>query len=435
MRALSTAEEFRAFVDAFWLRRDPTPGTPANEYRAEFLRRVDSAGRQFAETTKPGWKTDRGKIYVLLGPPDEISSQPMASGRRGVAVWIYRSAPQADLGPQVVVRFAQDGSGEYRLTADAFADSQVVRLGAAGPMLQPLPGPPVAEPDSELANRIRHSRLQDVPVPMPVPQVLVSWSAHGSPFRSCASFYLSGDGSTLTALTLEAETAFLRQDPDFRAERIRALGYLARQGTAERFDLGRLLPETEPAGSRAEGPLRFQALRALFPGRYRAYFALVDERDRLRGSYHEDLEVPALPQEALTISSLTLVEELGEVRSPGREPLLEPFSIGHLRVVPRCRRAFAAGEEMGLYYQIYDAGRGNAAEMRPLDIEYRMEILLENESYAVGPPLRLTGQTSRVQGQVFPLAGWPPGRYRLLLSVRDPAGGARAARDIDFEVR
>jgi len=67
---LESTEEIAAFVERFWERRDPDPLTPENEFRDEFQRRVASANQLFADTTKPGWKTDRGKIYMLLGPPD-----------------------------------------------------------------------------------------------------------------------------------------------------------------------------------------------------------------------------------------------------------------------------------------------------------------------------------------------------------------------------
>lgn len=434
-RSLGTAQERAGFVELFWRRRDPTPGTPANEFRDEFRRRVESADRLFAETTKPGWKTDRGKIYILLGPPDETSAAPMEAGRRGVAAWIYRNTPQPDIGPQVVVRFAQDSSGEYRLTADAFADSQVVRPAAAGIFPQPLPGPPFSDVQSDLAGRTLYGRLQDVPVTQPVPHVSVAWSAHGNPFRSCASYYLSEDGSTLAVVTFEVDPAFLQEDPEYRPRGLRALGHLAGIDGRERIDLGTLSAlEPQPAPP-SRSPLRFQALRALRPGRYRAYLALVDERERLRGSYHEDLAVPALPADRLALSTLTLAEGLAEAGPPGSAPRLEPFVLGHLRVVPRCSAVFAAEEELGLYYQIYDGRRPSGGEPPPLGIEYRLELLLEGERYALGPPLRVEGQRSRVQGQTFRLAGWPAGAYLLSLVVSDPSDGARAVRQVAFEIR
>jgi GWxTD domain-containing protein len=433
VRSLRARAEIEAFVERFWLRRDPTPHTPANEFQDEFRRRLQGTNRRFTETSKPGWKTDQGKIYILLGPPDETISSGLEASRRSVIVWVYRNPPQPDLGPQVAVRFVQDSSGEYRLSADAFADSRVLLLGSRNlPGL--IPGPPSSGEGSDLYDQIQTSRLQDVPVAIHSPQVSVRWSAIGQPFASCPGYYLSEDGSTLATLTLEVDPTFLREGFEFRSEELHALANLARLGGGERIDLGEMAPLSPVPEASTPGPLRFQAMRVLRPGSYRAYFALVDGRDSLRASYHLDLEVPQIPTNRLALSSLGLVGELGEARAPGREPKLQPFVIGHLRVVPRCRPQFAAGEELQLYYQIYDGPAAAGAEAPALDIEYRFEYLLDGARYPIGEPLRLPGRTSRVQGQTFRLQGWLPGRYRLSLSVTDP-GGRRAAGELAFEIR
>src|SRR5258708_23531921 len=70
---LNTDEERESFIEQFWLRRDPTPDTPENEYKEEYYRRIAYANEHFASGI-PGWKTDRGRIYIKFGPPDEIDS-------------------------------------------------------------------------------------------------------------------------------------------------------------------------------------------------------------------------------------------------------------------------------------------------------------------------------------------------------------------------
>ena len=74
-RRLNTDEEREQFVEQFWLRRDPTPDTIENEAKEEHYRRIAYANERFASGI-PGWKTDRGKIYIMHGPPDEIQGQP-----------------------------------------------------------------------------------------------------------------------------------------------------------------------------------------------------------------------------------------------------------------------------------------------------------------------------------------------------------------------
>ena len=84
-----------AFIEYFWRRRDPRPETLTNEYRELFWRRVNEANERFADSAKPGWKTDRGKVHVLYGAPSRIEDDPYfdprlgGSSGRGVIRWIY----------------------------------------------------------------------------------------------------------------------------------------------------------------------------------------------------------------------------------------------------------------------------------------------------------------------------------------------------------
>ncbi|MEE9219192.1 MAG: GWxTD domain-containing protein [Acidobacteriota bacterium] len=434
-RRLESASEIQAFITRFWHRRDPSPDTPANEFRETFRHRVKASIQLFTQSTKPGWKTDQGKIYILLGPPDEIASSPLQADRRGLTSWLYRHTPRRDVGPSIVVRFSEDSSGEYRLAPDAFADSRFVQLSLAGALSTVPPDFPIPGESSGMESRLQLSRLQNVPFLLAPPRVNVRWSLHGHPFRCCASYFLSQDGSTLVALTFEVDPAFLREGMGTRLSGLRTLGHLARLDGPGRHDLGVLTAQRLRPDPDSQVPLRYQTLRSLEPGRYRAYFALVDDRERLRGSYHEEFEVPKLGTQGLSLSSMTLVEELREVTPADSKPRLEPFLLGHLRVVPRCQPVFAAGEMLGLYYQIYEAAETPSGEPRALEIEYRFQLLMDGQRYQVGPPLRLTGQRHRVQGQVFHLEGWPPGHYRVSLTVRDPAAGKRAEGEALFEIR
>src|SRR4029077_10514482 len=74
-RNFQTDEERQQFVEQFWLRRDPTPDTEENEFKEEHYRRIAYANDRFPSGI-PGWKTDRGRIYITFGPPDEIESHP-----------------------------------------------------------------------------------------------------------------------------------------------------------------------------------------------------------------------------------------------------------------------------------------------------------------------------------------------------------------------
>lgn len=69
-----TDEQYKAFIQQFWESRNPDPGNPTNAFKEEHYRRLAYANEHFAETGKAGWQTDRGHIYIVLGPPDEIES-------------------------------------------------------------------------------------------------------------------------------------------------------------------------------------------------------------------------------------------------------------------------------------------------------------------------------------------------------------------------
>ena len=74
-KTLKTDEEREQFIEQFWLRRDPDPDTDTNEYREEYYQRIAYANENFASGI-PGWKTDRGRIYIMFGKPDEKESHP-----------------------------------------------------------------------------------------------------------------------------------------------------------------------------------------------------------------------------------------------------------------------------------------------------------------------------------------------------------------------
>jgi GWxTD domain-containing protein len=82
-------EERKRMWEEFWREKDPTPGTPKNEFYEEHLRRFRYADKHFSISLTQGWRTDRGRIYILYGEPDEIDSYPMEVSRNPMEVWFY----------------------------------------------------------------------------------------------------------------------------------------------------------------------------------------------------------------------------------------------------------------------------------------------------------------------------------------------------------
>ena len=112
---LTTDPEREKFMEQFWLLRDPTPGTVVNEFKEEHYRRIGYANERFAGASA-GWRTDRGHMYIMYGPPDEIESHPSGpAGRRPWDDWLYYHI--AGIGERVMMTFV-DEAGEYRMTRD-----------------------------------------------------------------------------------------------------------------------------------------------------------------------------------------------------------------------------------------------------------------------------------------------------------------------------
>ncbi len=105
------------FIKAFWKMRDPTPGTPRNEFMEEHYRRFHYANKYFGrETSRPGWKTDRGRVYIILGPPVSIERFYMNSHINPTEVWYYYGDPRYGLPPHfALVFYKPHGVGEFRL--------------------------------------------------------------------------------------------------------------------------------------------------------------------------------------------------------------------------------------------------------------------------------------------------------------------------------
>ena len=103
--------EFGIVFNEFWTQRDPTPGTYRNELKEEFFKRVDFANQNFPEivTGREGWETDRGKIYIKNGPPDELDRQPTEINMPTAEIWFYAKQNKR------FIFSDRQGNGVYRL--------------------------------------------------------------------------------------------------------------------------------------------------------------------------------------------------------------------------------------------------------------------------------------------------------------------------------
>ncbi|MGQ9672394.1 MAG: GWxTD domain-containing protein [Candidatus Aminicenantales bacterium] len=114
---LTTDRDRDIFIETFWKQRDPTPGTPENEYKDEHIRRFNYANKFYGRgTTKEGWQTDMGRIYIILGPPASIERFETTIDIVPCQAWSYYGDPSKDLPPHFVLLFYQKGGiGDYKL--------------------------------------------------------------------------------------------------------------------------------------------------------------------------------------------------------------------------------------------------------------------------------------------------------------------------------
>ena len=142
-KKLSTDDEREAFIENFWERRNPNPGSPENEFKEEYYRRIAYANEHYASGI-PGWKTDRGRIYIMYGPPDEIDSHPSGgtyerpesegggeTSTYPFEQWRYRYID--GIGTNIILEFVDTTmTGEYHLTMDPGEKDALLHVPGAG---------------------------------------------------------------------------------------------------------------------------------------------------------------------------------------------------------------------------------------------------------------------------------------------------------------
>jgi GWxTD domain-containing protein len=128
-KALQTDDERKIFIKQFWDRRNPTPGTEENKFKEEHYRRMSYANAHYPSSAVAGWKTDRGRVYIIYGPPDEIESHPGGGGDYNFPYeqWLYR---HISIGDDVVFEFVDpESKGDFR-------ENTFKRLGPGVPLLK-----------------------------------------------------------------------------------------------------------------------------------------------------------------------------------------------------------------------------------------------------------------------------------------------------------
>ena len=428
-KSLETDEARAIFVERFWRRRDPSPGTLTNEYREMFWRRVQEANNSFVDSTKPGWMTDRGKIWILYGPPNEIGTydniQSDRTTGRGVIRWIYEGRPsqRMDLDPIVVVPFQRDASGEYRLSYDpklasVFFDATSIsegRMDQYDKFFEKVGSPA----HSELSVMLDLGRMQEVP---PADQVLLETvetmeAYHTLPLTvNVDRYFRPDDGQPIAVISVdlldivtpERPAIVARFTPANRDEETRVLGedsFRVVEGTDYRMAQGRL---------------------ALSPGEYTVTVVVADPIAVQTGLHTFDIDVPEIPK-TIRLSDSVWAVQVEPVEYKSLSSYDEPFHVGPFRVLPKPNSVYEQGEAPMLFLEVYGAEY-------PLRASFQLEGLDENGDWLpLGQPSSVEQTAGELAWEVLTNERWPIGDYRVRVEVTD-AGDRLVTTQVGFEL-
>lgn len=446
-RRLATREERAAFIRRFWQSRDPDPSTPENEYRTLFGRRVTAATRLFtAESTKPGWKTDRGKILILLGPPDDLDEAILQRRDTPVITWTYRDPPPGTTAsPNTQVRFVRDASGEYRLSSGLrlFASESAMSAALALQALQIQSQPETRRILDQMSAAAPAGTAAGDGSPAAAPGGAASpgAAADAAALASRAEVFSAGPGLALVVLTLWVPESLFPVAADEPPTQVEVAARIAAaDGSGRAYDLAgarSLRPGTGDLGA-AHGARRlFQGGTLVRPGRYGIVYVLVRHGDPDVRSFRDEVEVPESGGVGLAVGPVRLAARLDHLPERAGPDYVPPFVLGRLRIVPLPEPALAPGEELAFYYQVTGAALDPIEGLPDMDVEYRV---LADRGDADGPrpfgqPIRLTREQGFFQGFSLPAAGWRPGPYRVRVTITDNLTGAVASGETAFRLR
>ena len=475
-KKLSTDDEREAFIENFWERRNPNPGSPENEYKEEYYRRIAYANEHFASGI-PGWKTDRGRIYITYGPADEVDSHPSGGSYERpdsegggetstypFEQWRYRYID--GIGNNVILEFVDTTmTGEYRLTMDPGEKDALLHVPGAGLTMaeqmgmtgsqskmdrftrtdgmtvgQTMGGEP--ESMNEFTRLDLYSKIfQPPPVKFKDLKAVVTsrLSANLLPFDARTDFIRVTDETVLTPITVQisnSDLQFQNKDGvmhgvlDIFVEITSLGGHIV--NTFEK-SLVLDVPEHEFQLYQGHKSLYQQAV-PLRPGRYKLSIVLKDDLNGHMGSEELGIVVPNFGEDKLTNSSLILADQIQPLST--REVGTGPFVIGATKVRPSVNNTFTRDQTLGIYMQVYNLGIDDKTHKPSLDVRYEVEkdgkSLLDRPEDAAS--LKKASQQFTVM-KTMGLRGLTPGKYTVEIKVTDNIKKQTVSPSATFEVR
>jgi GWxTD domain-containing protein len=466
-KQLSNDEERDNFIEAFWQRRDPTPDTEENEFKEEHYRRIAYANEHFAAGV-PGWKTDRGRIYIVFGPPDEIEShpsggtyeRPMDEGGGETSTfpfedWRYRYIE--GIGQEVIVEFVDTCMcGEYHMTMDRSEKDALLMTPNAGLTLweqlgmankaQRFNGSSFERlglgPESDMLQTKEFDRLEQFTKLQQAPPVKFADLTeevnskiilNPMPFDVRADFVKVTSDTVLVPVTIQMKNrdiTFVNKDGVQRGTvnifgRVSTLTNKIVQTFEDTVQVdvpAELLPRT------AENASVYWKALPLRAGRYKLYVAVKDVNGDRKGIWSRSIIVPEYSDDRLATSSLILADQMEPV--PTKAIGSGSFVIGTTKVRPRV--AASDGKpplfhrdrdpRLDVWMQVYNLGVDEKTHKPSATFEYDITNVATNKP--IVQKVESTDTMGNVGDQVT-LQQWivpaklQPGVYKVEIKVND----------------
>jgi GWxTD domain-containing protein len=476
-KQLSNDEERDQFIEQFWLRRDPTPDTEENEYKEEHYRRIAYANEHFAAGL-PGWKTDRGRIYIMWGPPDQITSHPSggtydrpeAEGGGTTSTypfedWRYRYLE--GVGQEVELEFVDTCMcGDFHLTSDpnekdallhtpgGATEYEQMGLSSKTDRMDPFasnPGPMQALQNNKEFDKMELMAKVQAPPPVKFKDleeaVSHKISVNLMPFEVRTDFVKITGDTVLVPVTLQVKNkdiTFVSKDGIQRGTvnifgRVTGItGRVAQtfEDTVQVDVPPELLEKTMDHSS-----LYWKAV-PLRPGRYRIDIVVKDVNGDRMGTWSRGIMVPEYSDDKLSASSLILADQMEKVATKnvgsgafviGETKLAYP----HLDGADGKPESFKHDQRMSLWMQVYNLQSDDKTKKPSAKIDYDIVNLANNQ--AVLHSSESTDSMGNVGEQItleksLTLNSFQPGIYKLTVKVDDNVSKQQIAPTVKFAV-
>lgn len=459
-KALATDEERENFIENFWRRRDPNPDTEENEYREEYYERIAYANQHYASGI-PGWKTDRGRVYIAHGKPDSVESHPSggsydrpsyegggSTSTYPFEIWFYRHLD--GVGDGLEIEFVDPtGTGEYRMARDASEKDALKMVPGAGLTTSEQLGL------SDKADRIsgnngynnNFQREQDtmfrrleIQANLQRPPTVKFSDLQGiaggdsgvidsNPldFDVRVDFFRQSDDRVITAFTVQASNKELsfEQVGGLEQATMNIFGKITavsgkRSGIFE--DSVSATATTQELSDAKDRKSVYQKAIALTPGTYKVDVVVRDVKSGNKGIQNLGFVVPRYDEKKLSTSSLVMASKL---RSTTDKDIGQQFVIGNAKVIPNLTGIYKQGQEVGLYMQVYNAGIDQTTLRPAVDVDYILSkdgkvLLTQKEDWG---GLSDSGQRLTL-ARLLPTAVMPLGDYELKVVIKDRVANA-----------